>query len=193
MQTGHPALDAMIKVSSIPSDEPCFILRAQDPAAPVAVRAWAGEHMKGGGSPANAESAFAQADRMDAWPVKKIPGDDHWSPEERKDLEYRFGRRAHHASLTSFAPDPVLSERVGHDLAVGRFRVFLGSHVALKVLSLSDTSLNFFAERRAEPGATPDRAATLAWLLRLAFEQGERWNVVAQREIDSITRRRANV
>lgn len=57
----------------IPKDEPVFILRAQDVNAPATLRFWAEQVGKSGGDQAIAQLARDQADRMDAWPVKKSP------------------------------------------------------------------------------------------------------------------------
>ncbi len=57
----------------IPADEPVFLLRAQDQYAAAAVRHWAGLVEAGGGDPEIIGTARTHADKMDAWPVKKIP------------------------------------------------------------------------------------------------------------------------
>ncbi len=58
----------------IPADEPVFLLRAQDLAAANTVRFWARRvEAHAGGDPAIARAAREQADRMDDWPVKKLP------------------------------------------------------------------------------------------------------------------------
>lgn len=60
-------------VRRVPSDEPVFLLRAQDTFAPSAVRLWADLVAAGGGDPAIVADARAHADKMQAWPVKKLP------------------------------------------------------------------------------------------------------------------------
>lgn len=60
-------------VRRIPADEPVFLLRAQDQFASVAVRHWADQVEAGGGSPEIVAEARAHADKMDAWPTKKVP------------------------------------------------------------------------------------------------------------------------
>jgi len=57
----------------IPADEPVFLLRAQDKVAARTVRFWAQMVEAHGGDPAIILAARAQADRMDAWPKKKLP------------------------------------------------------------------------------------------------------------------------
>lgn len=93
MDTGRPDLNSLIKVASIPQDEPTFLLRAQDLCAADAVRAWCAFAAIAGAPPAVLEAAMVQADHMAAWPVKKLPGDDHLQDHERKQLEYQHGRR----------------------------------------------------------------------------------------------------
>lgn len=93
MDTGRPDLNAMVKVASIGGDEPTFILRGKDPCAAGAVRAWAALAAIAGVPPATLEGALRQADRMAAWPVKKLPGDDHLEAPERQQLEYEHRRR----------------------------------------------------------------------------------------------------
>lgn len=56
----------------IPDDEPVFLLRAQDQLACFAVKYYA-EMCKHNQAPEIAAKAMAHAERMAAWPVKKIP------------------------------------------------------------------------------------------------------------------------
>ena len=58
----------------IPSDEPVFLIRAQDQVSGEAVRHWADLNDQYGGDPAASVLAREHALRMDAWPKKK-PGD----------------------------------------------------------------------------------------------------------------------
>jgi hypothetical protein len=55
------------------SDEPVFILRAQDKLAAELVRDWAERAERAGSPHAKVIDALACADAMDAWPVKKVP------------------------------------------------------------------------------------------------------------------------
>ncbi len=92
MRTGRPDLDAMLRVASIPAEEPCFILRGQDDCAVEAVRFYAELVLARGGSAAMAEAALQQADAMSCWPTKKLPDVD--LPEhQRRLLEYQHSRR----------------------------------------------------------------------------------------------------
>lgn len=56
----------------IPDDEPVFLLRAQDCAAPASVRCWAEVNDELGGDPAMSKLARDHADLMSAWPIKKL-------------------------------------------------------------------------------------------------------------------------
>ena len=64
----------------IPTDEPVFLLRAQDPAAAETVRRWA-DYMAYQGSSRGMDtseivaSARAHADLMDAWELKVVVAD----------------------------------------------------------------------------------------------------------------------
>lgn len=57
----------------IPADEPVFLLRGQDVNAAEVVRFWAHLAQESGADEATVASALAQAEAMDAWPVKKTP------------------------------------------------------------------------------------------------------------------------
>jgi hypothetical protein len=51
----------------IPADEPVMLFRAQDRAAPAALRAWADENDRLGGDPGMSQKARDHADAMDAY------------------------------------------------------------------------------------------------------------------------------
>lgn len=51
----------------IGEDEPVFLIRAKDFAAPVSVRAWAQEAQVQGAAPNIVRAALEQADAMEAW------------------------------------------------------------------------------------------------------------------------------
>jgi hypothetical protein len=93
MKTGRPDLDALVKVASIPADEPTFILRAQDRCAADAVRDWAARQKAAGAPLAVVEQALQQADAMDRWPVKKDLDDGHLPDDVAKQLAYQHARR----------------------------------------------------------------------------------------------------
>jgi len=91
--TGRGDFDRMVKISSVPSDEPVFLIRAQDAVSADAVRAWATLAAEAGAPMAVIEQALQQADRMAAWPVKKIADDKHLADHERKQLAWQLMRR----------------------------------------------------------------------------------------------------
>ena len=57
----------------IPEDEPVFLLRAQDKHAADTLRCYAQILEFEGCDEAIIQATLEQADRMDAWPVKKVP------------------------------------------------------------------------------------------------------------------------
>ena len=57
----------------IPEDEPVFLLRAQDKFAADTLRCYAQMIGFEGADDAIIQATLEQADRMDAWPVKKVP------------------------------------------------------------------------------------------------------------------------
>jgi hypothetical protein len=134
MQTGRADLDAMLKVSTIPADEPVFIGRAQDADAAEMTRAWAALHLARGGSKANAEAALRQAEAMEAWPVKKVPGDDHWTADERKQLEYAFSQRAWRARGDDSDLRIALAVQRGYAQAHGQLSVALAGQLPFKAI-----------------------------------------------------------
>jgi len=115
MKTGRDDLDAMIRVASIPSDEPTFLLRAQDDQAANAVRAWAEFQLTNGAPMAIVEQALRQADAMAAWARKKTPDASHLTEAERKQLEYAFERRRW--SLGARSAEAQAEERGARDMA----------------------------------------------------------------------------
>jgi hypothetical protein len=60
-------------VRMIPLDEPVFLIRGQDVVSGDAVRAWANLAEATGADPEIIKVARQQAEKMDAWPKKKIP------------------------------------------------------------------------------------------------------------------------
>ncbi len=57
------------------ADEPVFLLRARDKFAAGVVRHWAAVAQMGGVREEQIQIARRHADKMDAWPVKQIPGE----------------------------------------------------------------------------------------------------------------------
>lgn len=60
-------------VRRIPADEPVFLIRGQDVVSGDAVRAWADLAEANGADQEIITVARQQAEKMDAWPKKKIP------------------------------------------------------------------------------------------------------------------------
>lgn len=58
--------------NKIPTDEPVFLLRAQDLSAPATLRFWAAENLQRGGSAEGSRLACEQAAAMERWPTKKV-------------------------------------------------------------------------------------------------------------------------
>lgn len=54
-------------------DEPIFVLRAQDKLAPALVRQWADQAAANGCPEPKVQDARQLADRMESWPVRKMP------------------------------------------------------------------------------------------------------------------------
>lgn len=133
MKTGRPDLDAMLQVRSIPAGEPTFLLRGQDKVGHAAVRAWAALAKFEGAPDCLVEAALQQADEMQAWPVKKVPGADHLDRLTCLQLEYELSRRAWRGALSAvtdpappgplvFAGPLLLADRRGFDAAQPRVR-----------------------------------------------------------------------
>jgi len=56
----------------IPEDEPVFLIRAQDKVSGDTLRAWAQLNDDAGGSPEISTAVCEHAEKMDAWPNKKL-------------------------------------------------------------------------------------------------------------------------
>jgi len=67
----------------IPEDEPVFLLRGQDLAAPFAVRSWAQKVGLLGGDKRLIIAALDFANEMEKWPKKKMPD----LPEKPEDVK----------------------------------------------------------------------------------------------------------
>ena len=53
-------------------DEPIFVLRANDPIAPMVVRLWAAQYWQHGGEQEKVEEARAVADAMEKWQRERV-------------------------------------------------------------------------------------------------------------------------
>lgn len=65
---------AQLESGRLPSDEPVFFLRAEDRCAALVVRIWADMARMMDAPAVRVLEAEALADRMDKWPVKRVPG-----------------------------------------------------------------------------------------------------------------------
>jgi hypothetical protein len=93
MKTGREDYEGAGKQSAIHEREPTFILRAQDDGAQATIEFWCRWQLVHGAPPAVIEQALQQADRMAAWPIKKVVDADHLSPEQLAALEAAFAER----------------------------------------------------------------------------------------------------
>lgn len=57
----------------IPENEPVFLIRAQDKVSAATVRDWANKAAIVGADPEIVDAALAHAQRMEEWPIKKVP------------------------------------------------------------------------------------------------------------------------
>jgi hypothetical protein len=122
---GRADYSAMIKISTIPADEPIFPLRAQDENGADTVRDWVTRSARAGVSTATLEQAMRQADAMDAWPTKKLPDDGHLTGHERKQLAFAYQRRAWNARMDSLDVRVALAQERGWSEAQGVIRALL--------------------------------------------------------------------
>jgi len=70
--SGYTALNTNGTLRVIPADEPVFLIRGQDKVGGAAVRAWADLAEAAGSAPDILTVARAHAEKMDAWPKKKV-------------------------------------------------------------------------------------------------------------------------
>lgn len=91
---GRADYEQLVSFRGLEPDEPYFLVRAKDAVAGDAVRAWVVLASAAGAPPALLEQALRQADRLDAWPVKRVADAGHLTEAEQKQLVYCLGRRA---------------------------------------------------------------------------------------------------
>jgi len=115
VKTGRDDLDHRLHLSSIPAEEPTFFLRGRDSEASATLRAYAALIAKAGADPAVVEQALQQADRMDAYPEKRLVNAGHLTEAERKNLAAELARRA-----WNWALEAVPSEREFLAYQIGR-------------------------------------------------------------------------
>lgn len=155
--TGRPDLDALIKFSAVPTDEPVFLVRAQDDGGADAVQDWAARAYARGVPVAVIEQALQQADRMTRWPSHKSPDADHLTVDERKRLEQQFRRRAWTAGIDAIPRlDLVLAHQRGRTEAEGLIRDLV------RALEGADLSLMWRTDLHGGGGAYGDADAHAA-------------------------------
>jgi len=190
MRTGRADLDAVLRLQTIPSDEPTFVLRAQDQVAADAVRSWAALYLAEGGSEAVAESALQQAQAMEDWKVKKLPDDDHWTIDERRHLIYLFNQRAYRARGDDADLRIRLAEQRSYSLARSQMRAFLKGPAAREIINMSGEDCAAIADLFRETGEeiahkpAAQQVFVWSWLLTLALDHGGSWKEAMAREVE---------
>jgi hypothetical protein len=104
-RSGRADYDQMVRIKSIPAEEPTFLLRAKDAVAADAIRCWAALAKAAGTPHAAVEQALKQADRFDGWPTKHAPDADHLTEAQAKQLAYEHSRRNWAATIKGL-PEP---------------------------------------------------------------------------------------
>lgn len=96
MTTGRTDYRSLTQLEAEKIDplEPVFVIRAKDQIGADAVRAYADLARAAGASEQLIRSALAQAEAMDAWPVKQLP-DLVLSEGQSRQADYAAQRRAH--------------------------------------------------------------------------------------------------
>ena len=122
VKAGRPDLDATVRIPTLHAGEPVFIVRGQDPNAEGTVRDWAARAKAAGVDTAIIEQALRQADALARYGPKKLPGLDHLTDAEAKQLRYSHGRRAWNARTEAATPEILLAEQRGWDAAVAAMR-----------------------------------------------------------------------
>lgn len=94
---GRADYDELVTFHGIEPGEPFFMIRGKDAAGADTVRAWVMLASERGAPPALLEQALRQADKLEAWPVKKVADADHLTDAEQKQLVFCLQRRAWNA------------------------------------------------------------------------------------------------
>jgi hypothetical protein len=119
---GRADYDQLVDFKGLAEGEPYFMLRGQDALAGDTIRAWA---MLAGQQQVPLpvlEQALRQADRLDAWPAKKLPDADHIAEAEQRQLVYCLDRRAWNAREDVLDVRFYLAERRGYAQAVAELQ-----------------------------------------------------------------------
>lgn len=96
--SGREDYDAAISISGMEPGEPFFLIKGHDVAASEAIRAYAHALFRREADHAMVESALQAADRIAAYPSKRLANTDHMTSPQVAQLRYQFGRRAQSAS-----------------------------------------------------------------------------------------------
>jgi len=150
----------MLKISSIPSDEPVFVIRGQDAVSGDVVRAWAARAKAAGAPLAVVEQALQQADRMDAWPTKKVADADHLSEAEQKQLAYQLERRAWNAVVPMDDHTLIMAEVRGASTVLHAIRRVV-DELLRRGTWLDDGTFVYDPPRDEAGTPDPDRCAVL--------------------------------
>lgn len=145
--SGRADYDQLVDFRQLDPGEPFFLIRARDLVGAPTVRAWAAFASKAGAPPAIVESALQHADRLAAWPKKRLPDADHLTQAERLSLEYELARRAWNHRI-AHAPNEaiLLAEARGAAQAVARDR-----HADQLLADLVESLAPVLAKTTADP------------------------------------------
>jgi hypothetical protein len=159
---GRDDYDQMVQFKGIAEGEPYFMLRGQDAIAGDAIRAWVMLASKRGVAPAVLEQALRQADRLDAWPTKKLPDADHLTDAEQKDLVYCLSRRAWDARDDALDFSIFMAEQRAETAARAAYRPLTTAIAALARDLFDEAKEAAFEAQRAIDRGDRDGAHRLA-------------------------------
>lgn len=124
--SGRDDYDQLVSFKGLEPGEPFMLIRARDIASGDAARAYAAIAKQKGAPIATVELALRQADKLDAWPKKKVPDVGGLTEAEQKNLAYAFARRAWNARADCADVRVMLAEERGLNAALARLRTILG-------------------------------------------------------------------
>ncbi len=121
--SGREDYDAAMSFQGMAPGEPWFLLKGHDLVAARVVRAYAAAIAEEGADPAMVESALQLADKIDAFPDKRLVDADHLTPPAAAQLRYQFGRRAQLAAGDAERDVGILlAEERAHLVLISRLR-----------------------------------------------------------------------